>query len=143
MSGTMTAKTVQVEQWQIDEGVAGSCYYCPVALALVKATGDKDANVVEQEWRLYLSVWGRLMPAPESVRHFVRRFDALPRDDNNKPNRSSFEDGDALPAPFAFELPGPDDPAWEETCSGCGELFEPCELDEDGYCLACAKGDLE
>lgn len=114
---TITAADIAV-------GERRECYSCPVALALARATGDEEANVYERDWFLWLEAWGRSIRAPEVVRDFVRRFD-----------------DDETPEPFAFSLPDQTDPAWQERCCRCDELFPPAELDDTGVCEECRTCD--
>lgn len=130
---------VHVTDSHIRAAIPGDCLRCAVALALDDATDDKECMIVEKEWTLYLVVWGRYLVAPERVRRFVSEYDGLER----------MESGCArLPrelqpevAPFDFELPPINDPAWEESCYRCEELFSPTELDDEGYCEDCRKGE--
>jgi hypothetical protein len=116
---------VNVTAKDIKAGEAAECYRCPVAIALQRATKDREARVVSVDWRLYLVVWCRYIAAPVEVRDFVIDFDHRSEDDSP-------------PKPFRFTLPPLADEPWEEECYGCEELFSPNELDDEGYCKECA-----
>jgi hypothetical protein len=49
---------VKVTADDIVTGVAGDCDRCPVALALVSATGDNEVLIYERDWELWIEVWG-------------------------------------------------------------------------------------
>lgn len=119
------ATKVSVTADDIAAGVARDCVACPVALAVGRATGDDHASIHERDWTLRVEVWGRSIVAPYEVRMFVNAFDGhLER----------------KPKPFEFELPDDGDPEWEETCYKCEELCDPSELDDEGVCSECLKG---
>lgn len=113
---------VAVLQSDIDDGVRHSCHSCPVANALTRATGDREARVSSFDWQLCLTVWGRTIPAPWEVVEFVHNFD-----DGNRVKR------------FGFELPDQSDPEWKEACSNCGDLFDSPQLDDEGFCEECRQ----
>ena len=114
---------VSVTAADIATGEPENCYACPVALALVRTTGDASANVFRRDWVLRVEVWGRSIVAPAEVRDFVCSFDGY----------QGFQDV----RPFAFSLPDDDSPEWKEQCQGCEGLFRCDELDDDGVCPNC------
>lgn len=120
----------------IAHGIAGSCFCCPVALALSRATGDDHANVYERDWRMWLDAHSRTLKAPSAVREFVEWFDALER---RKTGRVILRN--LSPPPCEFELPPLSSPEWQERCDGCEELFASVELDDDGLCASCREDD--
>jgi len=127
---------VRVTRKDIREGKAGDCFRCAVGRALHRATGDDHANVYVRDWTMYIEVWSRHIMSPDGVRQFVNEYDDLPRTADGKvflPNSMP----DSL-KPFAFDLPPPGDPDWQERCYGCEGLFQPAELDE-GCCVECLK----
>jgi hypothetical protein len=125
----------------IADGLIGDCYRCPVALALARATGDREANVYDDGGGIWLEVWGRVIEPPHEVWVFVREFDALPRTEDRHPNVVHVDY--RQPEPFAFTVPDLDDPKWRECCSCCGDLFDPSELDDDGLCAECRDDEEE
>jgi len=115
-----TGCLVRVSAGRIRAGEPGDCFRCAVALALQAATGDDHANVYEDDWRLWIEVHSRHIPAPDDVRRFVDNFD-----------------GGAVLRPFSFRLPPFTDPEWRERCGLCGCAFAAAELDDNGWCVGC------
>jgi hypothetical protein len=74
---------IQVTQQDIDEGIAGKCYDCPIALAI--------ARVLHIRLRVFRTIviysFGYLIFLPNCVIQFIDQFD------NNEPVQ-----------PFEFEL---------------------------------------
>jgi hypothetical protein len=128
---------VKVTADDIAAGVAGDCARCPVALALVRSTGDNEVLIYERDWELWIEVWGRHILAPHNVREFIRAFDRQPRTDDGHLDTDQL--GCIPPGPFKFELPDIQDPKWQERCYYCEELFDPEELDDEGVCDDCRK----
>lgn len=126
---------VQVTRELIADGVGGDCYRCPVSFAVQSATGDLDANVFDHDSLIHIEVNGLVIRAPQEVQRFVWGYDALPRDEDDRPDPThpDYEP----PEPFAFDLPGQDDPAWQVRCDSCGSLVDRSEVDMDGYCEDC------
>jgi hypothetical protein len=136
-----TATKVRVTAALIRRGIAGDCHRCAVALAVRKAMGDAECMVAEVEWTLRLRVWSRWIIVPWEVRWFVYTIDSLGRKSDGRPQlRQKLSE---YLAPFEFTLPPFDDPAWEEQCCGCEDLFDRTELDEEGLCEDCRKGENE
>lgn len=75
---------IQVTQKHIDDGKAGSCMTCPVALAITEATGYK---VKVNQLHIRFIDFYRLYPTPVSVYTFIRLFDET----NLKPDPFEFE----------------------------------------------------
>lgn len=73
----MTPITISVSKDHISEGVAYSCIYCPVALAIDEAVGTNFSIVDKEklEWRLKDAI-SRRCKTPGSVRRFITRFDS-------------------------------------------------------------------
>lgn len=63
---------ISVEEKHIKTGTAGSCFSCPVALAVREATGAKDVWVGS-----HIRVNGRLYAVSDAVLDFIRIFDDL------------------------------------------------------------------
>jgi hypothetical protein len=137
----MDSVQVCVTLENIAAGLIGDCYRCPVALALAEATGDRKATVYGSGRRIWLEVNGRAILALPEVREFVRDFDALPRGADGRPD-VAHERYRPL-EPFAFTLPGPDDPEWWVACSRCGDLSDPSRRGADGECAECRAEDEE
>ena len=133
---------VNVRLSDISDGIAGDCFRCSVALALQRATKDKEARVVESDWQIKLCVHSREITAPSEVVDFVRTFDDLPRlhkDEigNGKPILPKH-----LPEelrPFKFTLPDLGSAEWQERCCICDELFATEDLDDEGICQECKE----
>ena len=62
---------IEVTQQDISEGTPGVCMECPIALAVQRATGDKDASVTPQ----IVWVGGTFYVLPVTAREFIRKFD--------------------------------------------------------------------
>jgi hypothetical protein len=135
---TDTDYRVRVTEKHIRTGIAGDCNYCAVAMALDEATGDTDCMVVEIDWTLRLRVWSHWIVASPEVRRFVYDLDGLARKADGRPKLPRKLKGSDV-APFEFALPPLTDPAWEEECNGCGELFDRGELDGEGSCPDCRE----
>lgn len=128
----------------IDAGIGGDCYRCPVALALLRAIGS-DANdlldrieVVEMEWLMRIGIDSRYIIAPFRVTEFVWAFDGLERSADGRIVPPAIRD-ESL-EPFDFQLPPLDDPEWQEQCQGCEYLFDRDDLDEEeGMCESCRE----
>ncbi len=127
--------TVNVTAKDIRHGIAGDCFRCAVGLALHRATGDGEARIVEVDCILRLVVNARWIIADPFVREFVRAFDSLERDADEKPILPKLLTGDI--APFSFVLPPFDSPEWEEQCQLCEQLVSPAELNDEGECAEC------
>jgi hypothetical protein len=126
----------------IRAGIAGDCHSCPGALALSRATKDTEPRISERGYDgLFVCVWGQWLEAPWELREFVRAFDALERGEDGKPTLPAKLDGDL--APFSFELPPLGSPPWKEECYCCENLFDPGELDDEGYCPDCVTKHME
>jgi hypothetical protein len=111
---------VRVTKKDCKRGEKRSCFRCPVALALQRATGDSEANVFEMDWQLYLEACGRLALAPQQVVQFIWDKDA-----------------DLDPEPISFDLPPIKD--WKEKCCQCQDIFEQVDLDRKGFCEECRQ----
>lgn len=74
---------IQVTQKHINEGKRGECFNCPIALALLEATG--------QQWDVSFHMacsWHYNLNLPEIAQEFIGRFDY-----------------EKTVKPFEFELP--------------------------------------
>jgi hypothetical protein len=133
MQGTIVDVTCK----DIRRGISGDCFRCAVAIATGRATGDKEARLVEVDWLLHLVVWGRWIVADPEVRDFVRAFDSLERGKSRRPILPKRLAGDI--APFRFVLPPHDSPEWQEECCSCESLVAPDDLDDEGECRECRE----
>lgn len=116
----MTTTTVHVRDSHIRAGVTCDTHRCAVARAMAEATGDTNAQVMEDASVMRLYVNGLSVAAPQEVRQFVWAFD----------------DG-AEVGPFTFELPTDADESWQADCYRCSELCDPADLDGEGNCPEC------
>lgn len=124
-----TTVRVAVTARDISAGLPEDCHRCAVALAVAREWGgNPEVAIAEIDWKLRIGVDNRYAPAPAEVVEFVERFDRA---------KTSADPATPLPAPFAFDLPGPDDPAWLSECRECEHLFAPADLDGDGSCSPC------
>jgi hypothetical protein len=86
VSGTVGRTiTVSVTAADIDNGIRGDCWKCPIALALWRATGEKCLVGRTHVWPL--GDKDRRTPMPEAAVDWIRKFD-----------RAEF------PKPMEFEL---------------------------------------
>lgn len=110
---------VHVTAEDIQAGYANDCYRCPVALALQRATGDRTANVYEdEEFLMRCEVDCRYYLLPCDVTRFVRDFDQ----------------GADL-QPFSSALP--DVTSWQQQCAECDEYVDA--VDDSGLCETCGE----
>ncbi len=130
--------TVNVTEADIRAGLVGDCYNCAVALAVQRATGERESRIVEIDYKTKLIVGPFYLDAPWEVARFVWEFDSLDHDEDGHPILPDDLAGAVL-APFFFELPDHGSPEWEESCYGCEQLFAPDELDGEGYCEECLR----
>jgi hypothetical protein len=69
---------IDVTQEDIDNGIERSCGFCPVALAVRRAT-DKNASVDEEDMQVWEFVDGlrryEVATTPTEVTIFIKRFD--------------------------------------------------------------------
>jgi hypothetical protein len=65
--------TVDVTQDDINNGVAGDPWGCPVAMAVRRLVGESQVEVVEDE----ISIGGSIYSNPPEVKDFVFSFDTL------------------------------------------------------------------
>ena len=77
---------IEVTQYDIDHGSVGSCYRCPVAIAVKRHTHARWVTVTPEE----IDIEGESYTTPREVARFIRHFD----------KRSAKK-------PFTFELSKP------------------------------------
>lgn len=128
---------VRVTKNDIATGKAGDCFRCAVAMAVQRATGDTEANVVEIDYVFHIHAHSRYIPVPWSVRSFLVEFDHdLRRNEDGtvilSPTATSVK-------PFVFSLPSFSSREWKEKCYGCEQLFDVKELDDEGNCPECVS----
>jgi len=134
---TPTPVTVRVTAKHIRDSEPGDCYRCAVTLALAEAIGEDDVMVDDRDFVLHICVGDRWMVCPWQARRFIYAYDALDRDADGRVVLPA-ELAEDL-APFEFELPGLNGPAWQEACYRCEALFDPDELDGAGSCPECRE----
>jgi hypothetical protein len=99
VSGTVGRTiTVSVTDADIDNGIRGDCWECPIALALWRATGEKW--IVESLRAHPIGCRKRMVVLPDGVRDWIHKFDHS-----------------AFPKPMEFELTIPVSVAVSETDS--------------------------
>ncbi len=65
---------IKLTQSHIDAGVKGDCGSCPVALAVMEATGAKEAGVAGGS--MWIEGYRLITSTPAAIRDFIDAFDA-------------------------------------------------------------------